>query len=213
MTGITPADMQRSTPILSLLSGDALSRPAEARVPSLAAQPFRPGEMPTPVVIRLSSEAFHVAIEAADAASLPVALWVRIAVECARHLEELNELGGSIPALHGALDELAYSAPAHQVGSLRTHRQRIYAQALRRGEPSSRRAISESRLTLLLPDTSLAAWSQCAAIAGLDLDRWCDRLVHAAPERAHTWEAAAAEAGRSLGEWVYAMALMIFRRP
>lgn len=194
-------------PTLALVPGEGHSRPAGIHHPSLSAQPFRPGELPAPLVLRLPAGTRRAAANAASAVQIPVSLWIRTAVDCSRHLHEVTRFAGSSAGLRETLDELAERAPVHSMGALARRRQWLYAQALRRGDPSAPRSVSASPLTVLLPDTSLAAWSQSAATCGLDLERWCEQLVQAAPERPHLWEAAAAEAGRSLGEWIYAMAL------
>jgi hypothetical protein len=60
-------------------------------------------------------------------------------------------------------------------------------------------------------DTMLAGWTRAAGATNCSLDDWAEQQLRLAPQDPHLWEAAAAEAGRALGEWVYASTLALFR--
>src|SRR4051794_26943186 len=80
---------------LGLVKGDALTRAATSDLASLAAQPFRPGEMPTPVMVQLEDMAAAIAAREASRRRLPAELWVRLAVEAGRHVRDAADAFGT----------------------------------------------------------------------------------------------------------------------
>lgn len=191
---------------LLLVHGEALAGEASsARVPSLDAQPFRPGELPESVLVELGAAARLVEDRAAHA-GIPAGLWLRLGVEAVRHVEELAEAldlppTGVLEALDSALEDVPSLAP------LEARRQRAYAQQLRAANSSGSRRPHMSRYSLAIPDYMVAAWSIAAAEAAMAISTYVATIVKRVPPRVAEWEAAAAERGQPLAEWIYAVGL------
>jgi hypothetical protein len=199
-------------PQLRVLRGEELLRDAPPlRVPSLTAQPGRPGEMPESVFVELARNAVQRAVRSAAVAEIPLALWLRAAVEASRQLGRVAAaLGCPRDIVAADLREAAAALPQN-LNVLRCRRQLDYAAQIRAG---NRTAGSDAagRVEILAPDQLLAAWSLDAAEAGEGLADFVTRHVLQAPAEPELWEAAAAEAMMSLGEWVYSRALAATRR-
>lgn len=207
--------MHHVTPHLSLLAGDRLLHEAAAlAVPSLEAQPARPGEMPECLFVVLDIAAAHKTAKEVARTGIPVPLWLRLAVEGARHVAAVAatlvinrtrlEVGLDGAAEKGAgAPELLYS-----------RRQLEYARLLRTAAIHSgrQRALVGRRVEVAAPDQILTAWALDAAGAGVGLDEVVSEYVLEAPTDIVKWEAAAAESGRGLGEWIYAGALALTAR-
>jgi hypothetical protein len=210
-----PAILQRNeSQHLTVLRGSEASRPApqRARLPTLSAQPFRPGELPTPVVIRLAPGALRALQAGARAARVPAPLWSRCAVDAARLLEETAKLLALTRLeLIAELDRRAERI-ASPVTPAAASKQIAYARALRRGEAPVSATPLFGSLTVLLPDTIRTAWACAASRTGMSMDHWIETELASAPRQAHLWEAASAEAGQTLAEWVYALALALATR-
>ena len=78
---------------------------------------------------------------------------------------------------------------------------------LRLAEPIDLAKTHQREVTILLPDSLAAGWSTAANAFGQTLAVWADRMIFAAPAGVVHWEAAAANAGDSLGEWILTAAL------
>ena len=188
---------------LSLVEGGALARPAKNRVPSLASQPFRPGELPAIVPIEVDSAVRSTAAQAAVARRLPIELWIRLAVDGWRHANY------AAAATDVSLDQLAdwcdqRAAGADQPPLVVTGRlHQAYARLIDEGDATATPRRATSRIHLLLPDVVLSGWSVGAAAAGVDLSTYVSRALEQAPDGVASWEAAAAARGLSLGEWIW----------
>lgn len=193
---------------LRLLQGGSAGRDvAKARLPSLAAQPFRPGELVMPICISLGAESGACAGRHANAAGLPVELWARLAIEGGRQLARAVTVAGlERDALSARLDELATQDERPVIG-LATRGLSGYAHLLQIAEPTDLRQPQLSRLTLLIPDVLALGWTRAAKADGKSLSAWSDERVLTAPANVVKWEAAAAATGDSLGEWILAAAL------
>jgi hypothetical protein len=101
---------------------------------------------------------------------------------------------------------------ASPVTAAAASKQIAYAQALRRGEAQISAAPPFGSMTVLLPDTIRTAWAGAASCKGMSMDDWIEAQLASAPRQAHLWEAASAEVGRTLAEWVYALALALATR-
>jgi hypothetical protein len=86
---------------------------------------------------------------------------------------------------------------------------RAYAGLLRRGGDGHSVTSPRSRFSLLLPDQIASGWAITAANLGLPLPVWIGQRIRSAPSGVVAWEAAAAERGNGLGEWIYANALRL----
>jgi hypothetical protein len=194
--------MQHRIATLQLVDGEGLARSAGvARVPSLEAQPFRPGELPESVVVELSAEAAQRA-EAEAAAGVPAELWLRIATETARHVDAVAVTVRLDPTEVFVLLADA-AATSDSPVPIEARRHRAYAAYLRKPRARRRRP-ARLRFELALPDQMLAGWSIDAARLGETLAEYVSVRAVRAPDDAVALEAAAAERGYSLGEWIYA---------
>ena len=166
---------------------------------------FRPGELPTALSLRLSSETVGRANDQAARAGAPVELWVRAALDAGRLMTALAPTGPAARSIVAALDEQA--TPSLSVLSAFSDLA-LYAEALRRGEPTSVTQLGEDgEIELLVPEELAQAWSLEATENGSTIDCWATDMIAAAPDHALTWEAAAAASGLRLAEWGYACAL------
>jgi hypothetical protein len=86
---------------------------------------------------------------------------------------------------------------------------RAWASALRRpiDPPLHATPTPGATLSLIVPYHTLLAWELAADVAGLPLLDWARSLITSAGRGRALWEAAAAEAGCTLGEWVALFAL------
>ena len=180
---------------------------APARAP-ISVAPFRPGELPIVSWVPLSPKTRKLVKNAADAAALPVELWVRIAVEASRLVSELSELSGlAEPAVCSVLNnaaEMEWSRRERATQDLAALTLACYADELRQTHP---RVDVESELALRLPEEMNASWSIAAAGTRLSYASWVALRLASAPCDCVQWEIAAAQSCRSLGEWVYASSL------
>jgi hypothetical protein len=197
---------------LMLVHGEELSRTRElTQIPSLASQPFRPGEMPEAVLLELPESVAGVVAVEANTSGLPPELFVRIAVESTRHLRNIARvLAVTVVEAAGIVErgiEDQDSGPA----VVEARRQQAYAKRVRAATIGrGARAVIE-RITVLLPDAMLAGWAVDAAAECVPLDEFIFGCIREAPSAAVTWEAAAAARGLSLGEAMYAATLANFR--
>ena len=191
--------------MLSLVQGDGTAREwARTRLPSLAAQPFRPGELPSTVAFRLDPQTREIARAGAAASGVPIGLWLRIAVESARHLRAVvMRTRITRSALTSCLDAATESRQSRITATAYEHL--AYARLLRRGghQNPSRGEVA----TVFLSDQMHAGWLLAAALSGESPSIWAAALLTEVPTRCVEWEAASAAAGSSLGEWILYSAL------
>ena len=166
-----------------------------------------------PICITLAGESGRCAMRRANAAGLPVELWARLAIEGDRQLARAVALTGlDRETLRAQLDELADRDKRPAIG-LVTRSLDGYSRLLRAAEPSDSGRARPSRLTVLIPDTLALAWTRAANAngGGESLSAWASDRVLSAPAGVVGWEAAAAAAGDSLGEWILAAAVLAAR--
>lgn len=172
-------------------------------IPALRAAPFRPGEMPVIVMLNLHREARGRIVGLASRSSLPVELVLRVAVEAARHLAHAARLLG---VRAGVLENVLDDAASHRNVIVPIHGARLaaYAEAIR-GAASLQAGHREPPLgkSVRLPETVWTGWCREAACAGTKPDDWVSDMLIEAPAGSAVWEAAAAEAGLSQGEWIW----------
>lgn len=171
----------------------------------LRGSPFRPGELPSPLALRLSEAHASAADSGARERQVPVELWLRAALDGALSLDRL--------AAHAPRERIERELDAHARAGLTVAglhpRLAAYARLLRRGEPGSATPSRGGVVELLLPAETALCWTRAAASCGTDLERWAAGMLERAPADALTWEAAAAEAGAGLREWAYAASLAL----
>jgi hypothetical protein len=176
--------------------------PLRAGVPITGA-PFRPGELPVVSWIPLDLSTKSLVAEGIKTSELPVELWVRIAVEASRLTDEIASASNLstqhvVEVLDLAADE-ELSRPPTEIAT--GHALRRYAAELK---CSHRRETPGDDLALRLPEEMCGAWSAASVVAHLTLPDWVATRLREAPRQSVSWEAAAASAYQSLGEWAYA---------
>ncbi len=171
----------------------------------LGSRSRRPGVAHEELELRLGSCACAAFANAAHD-RLPLPLWALIAIESERalHAAAPSELARS--ELAARLDWVARMPPSD---APRETRLRAWAVALRCPPDPPRDATPTPGvvLELIVPYHTLLAWELAADRTGAPLLEWARfRLASASRGRA-LWEAAAAEAGCTLGEWIALSAL------
>jgi hypothetical protein len=199
---------------LSLVRGEARATSFPPPRYRLGERAQRPGELADLVAVAFDEAAHVHAWSLARTAGLPLPLVVVIAVESERALQEAaHRLGADAPELAVALDAAALAdAPAGFLPPP-TRQLAAYAAAVRSG--GYRLASRDATVTaveLAVPQRLLARWNLAAQADGRRLDDWLSGLVQAVSGGRERWEAAAAFAGATLGEWVATQALSWARR-
>jgi hypothetical protein len=182
--------------------------PGAVGVPNLIAAPYRPGEMPTVVIIKLSETARRSLAERARSTALPAELWLRIAVETERHVRKaITATRASRDQVVAAVGEFATAVEDRPV-PLHGHRHRLYAREVQQAAAQRKPHAEVSyEIALRLPEELLVAWSSEATGESRGLDEWVSDLLATSFINSWEWEVAAAGTGRSLGELIYAGAL------
>jgi hypothetical protein len=193
---------------LTLVPGEARAVPAFTPSPvELDQLTQRPGELADVVVVELDPLLHERLARLAAAERLPLPLFVVIAVEAARTLEEVAGLL-DIPA-----EQLASLADAAATVVLEvdfeprpTRALRAYARALSSGTFHAREHGNRT-LTAVVPDRLRARWSLAAQDEGQSLEAWIAARLATAQAGRGSWEAGAAFEGRTLAEWLSLQAL------
>jgi hypothetical protein len=197
-------------PSLQLLDGGeaAPEAPRQAVQPTLEAAPFRPGEMPTTLLLELTEEAKTALGQRVSRRSLPVELWVRCSVEAERHVRAVTERHAvERDALERAL--CAEARGPDQMRSVYDGRHAAYADMLLTSHHGSSGApeFEDAELAVRVSYDLAVAWTSEAARCGQTPGQWVSALIVESPACSPEWEAASAMRGRSFGEWVYLCAL------
>jgi hypothetical protein len=172
-----------------------------ARPFDLDAQPLRPGVAHDELVIVLDERLAEAVERAAAADGLPTSFWASIVIESERALTTVSDdLGFDNDTLAKGLDAAAcrprFASPAY-----RGRRLVRYALALRHRAPR-RATLPKLRLSLAVAQHTLIAWELTAQTESRLVADWARDRVAATPGRRALWEAAAAESGQTLAEWV-----------
>jgi hypothetical protein len=165
----------------------------------LLSAPYRPGELPESLRLDLDLDPAERAARLAGAEGLPVALWLRVAIEAGRARDGLAERTG-LPAreIEELLSVGARSGPVAGISALARYGAAILAG--RAGGAWER----DTWIEVLIPSEMVLSWRMAAAAAGSTLDQWAGAMVSLAPEGVGRLEAEAATAGESLAAWCYA---------
>lgn len=163
---------------------------------SLELQPQRPGDLCDWLEFELEP---RTSVRLADVAQIPLGLWLTIAIEAKRILRSLEMTGST--ELEARLDRAARLRVDTAVCRAPARGLRAYADALRAGAISNGEQAT-GLIVLTPPQAMSTAWEQDARRAGLPLGPWlaCEAESELADRVA--WEAAAAERGQSLAEWI-----------
>lgn len=167
------------------------------------AAPFRPGELPATVALHLAPETHGPLEQEASDRGVPLSLWLRIAVEAARGVDEIvAATGRTRREVEDALDasrELASAWAPDAESDLSA-----YVEALSGGRTGASRGTG---VVLRLSSEIASSWKRCAGLTQLSLEAWVVHCLERRPADAVQWEIAAASEGRTLAEWLYASAL------
>lgn len=164
----------------------------------------RPGLAHEELDLVLDSSAAGRLAGEATSDGLPSPLWAVIAIESERALCAAAPTDWARRELCRRLDS---AARLSVLEPRRDTRLDAYAAALRHSPAPAHYAGVTTRLTLLVPYHTLLAWEVAADHDGIPLLDWAhSQLVAVGPGRP-LWEAAAAESGQTLGEWVALCAL------
>ena len=165
----------------------------------LRVAPYRPGEMPECLRLELDDAHIELARDRAAAEGLPVALWLRVAIEAGRALDFLADRTGR--STH-EIEDLLTSAEAggHITGISPLAR---YGRAILSGRMADG-SREGAGIEVLIPSEMALAWRTTAAAAGSRLGHWATAMISRSPEGVGRLEADAAAAGESLAAWCYA---------
>jgi hypothetical protein len=133
---------------------------------------------------------------------LPPPLWAALTIESERALRTVAPEPSRRRPLAARLDRIARTRSASSGrGETRLH---AWAAALRHPPAAGPRTAPAQAvaLDLLVPYHTLQAWQLAAERAGLPLHEWARSLLATSGAGRAMWEAAAAEAACTLGEWV-----------
>lgn len=193
------------TPRLRLVSAPTPRvDPGRSSAPGIDVAPFRPGELPLISWVPLDLKTRELIGMATTTAGIPIDLWVRIAVEASRLVEEIATLSGSLKSeVASRLDSAAQiaSRPPQQTGGHLLIRYAAELQVARKGQKVP------NELALRLPEEMSGAWTRSAAKERIRLPTWIAQRLRSVPANCVGWEIAAASAYQSLGEWAYASSL------
>jgi hypothetical protein len=158
------------------------------------------------VVVELRWDLAKAAAKAARETGLPIGLSLKIAVEASRIRDELAELGQlDVSAVVSLLDEAAMAALVdHRRRGTRCLRGGLleqYAAALLDAPNAPTPVTTPARIEMALSEREYAAWLVDAQRAGIALGTFVAAAVSTRPRQAVEWEAAAALAARTIGEW------------
>lgn len=155
----------------------------------------------------MNAETQKLISSAADAAAIPVELWVRIAVEASRLVSEIAGLLKQPEArVRSLLSCAAESAADERTEDLAGIALERYAEQLRHEHP---RCEVVPELPMRLPEEMNATWHRAAAQQHSAYATWIAKQLATAPGDCVEWEIAAARDCKSLGEWAYASSLRV----
>lgn len=169
----------------------------------LDAQPQRPGELTTAVFVVLEPEAIGYTSRQAQTASVPLHLWLVIAIEAERSLLQAADVCGWLrEELASVLDEVAESSnPSTRPHHPALDRLNAYARALRSPREAAL-AFTPAESLVLNPSLHVAAaWVIEAQRAKLSVEHWASCMASALLPDRMKWEAASAAHGQPLAEW------------
>jgi hypothetical protein len=172
---------------------------------SLTSTPFRPGELPVLWWAQLCTAEREIVAQRAAEDRVPVALWLRTAVEASRVVVEIaSATGASVDAVTAALDTAAVDG--NVLGHIEPTRGALdrYADLLVRGE---RAGGVDSEVVVRLSEEMAGAWRRAAIATRTLMPAWIAARLTDAPQACVAWEIAAARTCRTLAEWAYASTL------
>ncbi len=202
-------ERSRIAPALRLIEGSA---PAEDEFPvnhgiSAAIRLCRPGVAQAPQLVRLDDGTARHVERMAAGAGVPAELWASVAIEAARAVGSVaRALGMSCATVARLIDEVELPTMGSDQSEIG-----FYALDLAARQPRPARAARRD-LTLAVPTHMLLSWRLAAKAADETTELWALRQLSSRPPTRIHWEASAAGAGLSLGEFVTVQAASARRR-
>jgi len=178
----------------------------------LRKRPTRPGVTQAELTLRVSQ---HLAMAVGDLArseGLREDAWIGLAIESERAVGQAAATESDAELLRGHLDtqakERAMPIPG---GPVRLNKFAVALRELGGTHNSSVSVLAAAGddgavLKASLPYQSVGAWRRCAIESGQSLDAWAAERLVEPPRGRLLWEAAAAERGETLVEWVLTQA-------
>jgi hypothetical protein len=164
-------------------------------------RPSRPGMALDALVVPLDAKTTARVEGSAARCGVTIQLWAQVAIEARRALAEISDALGADPETTvGALDCAAVHASAPELA--RRSELVTYARGLRGATPRRARDVRGGALPLSVPTHMLLAWRTAATTTHETVEAWAARCLSASHRAPLAWEAASADSGLSLGEWV-----------
>ena len=172
----------------------------------LSVQPTRPGTSHCELVLEVPPGLAEEVRQSAAREGLPPEAWAGFVIESER---VLHFLGGPREQFLERLDTCAHRQGMAIPGG--AQRLAEFAKALRATparDPGRVRRLQTTvgRLPVLAPYRSISAWRGAAIEARQSMDEWAAAMLAVVPTGRPLWEAAAAERGETLAEWIFAQA-------
>jgi hypothetical protein len=185
---------------LRLIASASTAEPSAFDLPpyQLSRQPTRPGVSHTEIPLKLPDAVVEAVVPLAASDGVPTAVWLGLAVESERAIAGLGLSGPASAGLRSQLDDFAarpidpVMGGAQQLASFAMSLRTAPRSGKSMGEPTSAR----------VPYGSRTIWRLAATEAEETVDSWAARLLVQATPRRALWEAAAAERGVTLPEWI-----------
>jgi hypothetical protein len=177
----------------------------------LRRQLTRPGVTHTEVELQVGVELAEAASRVAIEEGLSIPVWIGFVVESERAVEQACSDKREIDELRGCLDRMARaSSPPIPGGATRLAE---FGKALRNvGETPPQRSAARldlrtaAKISARVPYQVVTAWRLAAIESGQPVDAWAIDHLRRLPRGRFRWEAAAAERGETLAEWVLVQA-------
>jgi hypothetical protein len=184
---------------LRLIPGEASGAEGPETSFHLDQRSRRPGLAHEEILLELDFQLRNHLSALAAADGLPPALYAVIAIEAQRALHAVASEKESVAVLERELDWAARRPPPERS---RATRLAAYAAALRRASPAPHLSVAPHPLALLVPYHTLITWELSSGADGLALSDWASKQLAGAAAGRSLWEAAAAEHGQTLAEWI-----------
>lgn len=172
----------------------------------LRVQPTRPGVAYESVRLTLARDTSSSLSRACAIEGLPAGPWATLVIESARSLRSASALTGIDAAqLAVELDAVAEAPQCDRAPTGPGRRLIAYARALRAASSRQEKPVA-SPMVLPVSYVTIVAWQRAAAASQCSVSDWAARLLANLPAGRMAWEAAAAEMGQTMCEWVLAQA-------
>jgi hypothetical protein len=172
----------------------------------LRVQPTRPGVAYEPVRLTLAQDTLNSLPRICASEGLPAEPWAALVIESARSLQFASALTDiDLGELAVELDAAAEAPQCDRAPTGTGGRLIAYARALR-AAPSRRSEPVSSPMVLPVPYVTIVAWQRAASASEHSVSEWGCALLDGLPTGRVVWEAAAAETGQTMCEWVLAQA-------